>query len=232
MNNIRFNIPQEKTVIHIDSLISKLEETYKNIYVYRKVSVIRDEEESLETVLTNIENLKEIDFDCKYDNELCLVVLKNGTKLTILKEEKKEKLIMTTETLENNEDLILLDSIAYYKGPLPQTIKTSYEKEINMPLDKNPNKYLLKHLLGYMPDAIYLFLEDQYITKNHNKNGTNKVRFKFINQTNLSNLDDGFYENIKIRITDTNILKYQGYIFIRTDNNNCFILKEKNKILA
>lgn len=231
MNNVRFNIPQEKTVIHIDSLISKLEETYKNIYVYRKVSVIRDEEESLETVLTNIENIKEIDFDCKYDNELCLILLKNGTKLTILKEEKKEKLIMTTQTLENNEDLILLDSIAYYKGPLPQTIKTSYEKEINMSLDKNPNKHLLKHLLGYIPNEIYLFLDEQFVTKNHNKNGTNKVRFKFINKENLSDLDEGFYENIKIRIADTNILKYQGYIFMRTDNNNCIVVKEKNKVI-
>ena len=237
MKKVTFPISKEYTVINIEELKEILEKKYsKPMFIYERLSIVREEECSIETVISSIENIELIDFDVKYPNDLCQIVLKNGAKQTIQKSELDSIVIMPMETLKENRSLVYLKSIDYYKGELPQTIKVSFDKDVIVYLegDVNSKENLnnLKKLLNYLPNKIIDLTEDVYTTKQYKTTETDAViRLKFVNRTdNLAELDSFFYENRKIRIPAANIFKFSGYVFVKTENSNCLLLKESNRI--
>ena len=235
MASIRFNQDREITVIQISDFIDILNKNYPEVYISRRIDVCKDNNISHRTILSSIENIKEVDFDCNYDNEYCYLTKKEGKKLTIMNSEESDILLVTFKTLRENEDLIIVDSIKGYKGELPNTLRVSTTISTKVSFDDDinslENRRKLKGLIGVTPLNILDMRNEAFTVKNYgNIDDILKIRLKFVeNTTDLKSLDNSFYDRIKIRITDKNIVKFEDYIFAITDNNNCLVLDNKNK---
>lgn len=234
MSGIHFSHQENITVVYTDDFVEILKQTYKDVNVCKNVQIYKNGDVSFRTVLSNLQ-VKEIDFDVKYDCEYCTILLKDGKTMTLLDTDKEKYLIMPIKTLKENEDLIVLDSIKDYKGALPQTIVVTLDKSYRISLGEDINSEenlkTLKKLLGYKPNKIIDFSEKIFATKQYKMTETSSaIRLKFIDETsNLVDFDPSFYDRIKIRIEDDNIFKFSGYVFCRTPSNNCILVKESNK---
>jgi hypothetical protein len=237
MNYLSFSKEKTISTTYLDDFLEILSNNFNEVYLSKKVSICKNNNIYYRNVISTIKNIKEIDYDCNQDLEHCFLVLKNGTKMTILKSELEfnDTIIMPIKTLKENDSLIIVDSIENYKGPLPNIIKTTTEEKINISLDSLntlETKEKLSALLGYKPNNIVDLRDKEYTVKIYEKNEViTKIRYKFINEKeDMKYLDNSFYDKIKIRIADNKTLKYNGLVFVKTDNNNCLIISESKKM--
>ena len=235
-DSLSFTKKNDIVAIYVDDLIQVLQEKHPEVYISKNVGICKNKNISFRSVISTFDNIMELDFDCKYDNEYCYLTLKNERKLTILTSELDSVLILPFKSLKENEDLIALDTLKGYKDKLPGTIKIETKEDIKVSFDELElntldNRKKLSYLINFMPDKVIDFRDKEFTIKTYEKTEyASKIRYKFIKETNdLKCFDNSFYDKIKIRISDNNSLKYGNLIFAKTDNNNCIILSNNKK---